>query len=70
MADGRDHGHDLMKISLEAIYHAEDDGEPYIKMDMLSKNRLSILFRLWWVLHKWKQTTFALTIKKETGKLL
>lgn len=59
-----------MKIKLKAVYHAEDDGEPYIRMDMLSKNRLSIFFRLWWVLCKWKRTTFTLTVKKETGKLI
>jgi hypothetical protein len=60
-----------MKIKLEAIYHAEDDGEPYIKMDMLSKNKLSIRFRLWWLLCKWRQTKLTLTITiKEAGKRL
>lgn len=59
-----------MKVKLEAVYHAEDDGEPYIKMDMLSRNRLSIRFRLWWMWHKWRQTKLTLTITKEAGRLL
>jgi len=57
-----------MKVKLEAIYHAKDDGEPYVKMDMLSRNRLSVFFRLWWVLCRWKQTTFTLTVVKESGR--
>lgn len=59
-----------MKVKLEAVYHAEDDNEPYIKMDMLSRNRLSIWFRLWWVFCRWRQTKFTLTITKKAGKLL
>ena len=59
-----------MKIRLEAVYHAEDDGEPYIKMDILSRNRLSIRFRLWWLWHKWRQTKLTLTIEKTAGKWL
>ena len=59
-----------MKTKLEAVYHAEDDGEPYIKMDMLSKNRLSIRFRLWWLRHKWRQTALTLTVVKEAGRLI
>jgi hypothetical protein len=56
-----------MKVMLEAVYHSEDGDEPYIRMDMLSKNRRSILFRLWWLLRGWKRTELMLTVKKESG---
>jgi hypothetical protein len=60
-----------MKVEqLEAVYHRKDDNEPYISMDFLTRNQLSIFFRLWWILSKWKWTTFTLTIKKEAGRLL
>ncbi len=59
-----------MKISLEAVYHAKDDNEPYIRMNVLSKNRFSILFRLWWCLTGWKRTTLTLTVTKEAGRLI
>jgi hypothetical protein len=57
-----------MKIKLEAVYYARN--EPCIRMDMLSKNRLSVRFRLWWMLHRWRQTKLTLTMTKEAGGLL
>jgi hypothetical protein len=59
-----------MKVTLEAVYYSKDGDEPYIRMDVLSKNRRSILFRLWWLLRGWKRTELTLTVVKDNGRWL
>jgi len=55
-----------MKIKAEAVHH--ERGEPYFKMDLLSSNRMSIWFRLRWLLRCWRKLQITVTIVKEAAK--
>jgi len=58
-----------MKIKLVAIYHAEDDGEPYVKMDLLSRNERSLPFRLWLLPRHWRRLELTLVVELKKAKL-
>ena len=55
-----------MKIKAEAVHH--EHGQPYFKMDLLSENRLSIWFRVRWLLKCWRKLEITVTVVKETAK--
>jgi len=57
-----------MKIKLEAIYHAEDDGEPYTRMNLLSRNKRSLPFRLWLLPRHWRRLELTLIVELKKAK--